>query len=98
MEVELLRLEDSHILSMASNPAFIAEFTFLNQAKELGKVKRGCGSCGKSAKNRITIMTAIKQSIISLSADKKLKLKKMLRTKKLRLRLSVAGKVTEYTF
>lgn len=98
MDVELLRLEDSHILSMAVNPAFTTEFPFLDNAKKLTKAKRGCGTCGRSAKDRTTVMNLIKQNIISLSDDSKRKLKKMLKTKKLRLRLSLAGKVTEYTF
>lgn len=97
-EIELLRLEDSHILSMSTNPAFLTEFPFLSRAKELNKAKRGCGTCGRSAKTRNTVMSDIRRSIINLGEDKKRQLKKMLKTKKLRLRLSLAGKVTEYTF
>lgn len=98
VDVELLRLEDSVIISMANNPNFLTEFPFLEQVKQLSKVKKGCGTCGKSARSRINTINTVKQSIISLSADRKLKLKQMLRTKKVRLRLSVANRVTEYTF
>lgn len=98
MDVELLRLEDSVIISMANNPNFLTEFPFLEQVKQLTKTKKGCGTCGKAARSRVNTINTVKQSIISLSADRKLRLKQMLKTKKVRLRLSVGNRVTEYTF
>jgi hypothetical protein len=94
---KLLILEGSMLASMATNPNFIREFPFLKTIQQPG-ARTGCGRCGQKANKRIQSANAVKQQIVSMGKEKKVRLKKLLRAEKVRIRLAANGKVTEYTF
>jgi hypothetical protein len=96
---KLLVLEESVIKAMATNPNFVREFPFLRSVARGAVGKRtGCGSCNKRANVRVQTINAAKQQIVSMGKEKKARLKKLLRSEKVRVRLAANGKVTEYTF
>lgn len=95
---ELLRIEESVLISMAGNPNFIKEFPFLKGLQQLSRKSTGCGGCNKVASKRVQLVNAAKQSIIQMGAEKKRRLKRLLKAKQVRIRVAVAGNVKEHTF
>lgn len=95
---ELLRIEEAVLVSMAGNPIFVKEFPFLKGLAKLRKKKTGCGRCSQGAGKRVQVINGAKQSIVSMGAEKKRRLKVLLRTKKVRVRVASAGSVKEHTF
>jgi len=95
---ELLRIEEATLVAMAGNPIFVKEFTFLRGLAQLRKKSTGCGRCNKGAGKRVQLINGAKQAIISMGAEKKRRLKTLLRTKKVRVRVATAGSVKEHTF
>lgn len=95
---ELLRIEESVLISMAGNPTFVKEFTFLKGLQQLNRKSTGCGSCNRTAAKRVQLINGAKQAIIVMGAEKKRRLKVLLRAKKVRIRVASAGAVKEHTF
>ena len=96
---KLLILEESVLLGMIGNPSFVQEFPFLAGSESVIKAKSsGCGRCSQKAGRRIQAINGIKQSIVSMSVEKKQKLKQMLNSEKVRILISAGGKVTAHTF
>lgn len=95
---KLLILEEAALISMAANPNFIREFSFLKGLQQLRKTRTGCGRCNKGAGKRVQLVNAAKTSVVSMGAEKKQRLKQLLNAEKVRVRVAAAGKVTEYTF
>ena len=95
---KLLILEESVLITMANNPNFMTEFGFLKGLKNLGAKSTGCGKCNRNAGRRITVVNGAKQAIVSMGAEKKRRLKRLLKAEKVRVRVANNGKVTEYTF
>jgi len=95
---KLMIIEESVLLAMATNPNFVSEFGFLKALQQIKKTRAGCGKCNKSASKRIQLVNAAKQSLTSMGAEKKKRLKVMLKAEKVRIRLSSGGTVKEYTF
>lgn len=94
---ELLTLDDAAIYAMSSNPQFLKEFQFLRAASSVDRRKSSCGRCNKKAKSRIATMNSIKLAIRGLSGPKKTKLKQLLNTKQIRMRISQNGKIVVVT-
>lgn len=96
---KLLLLEESVIRSMSTNPNFVKEYPFLRSVSRGAVGKRtGCGRCNRQASSRVQVINAAKHQIVSLSKEKKARLKSLLRAEKVRVRLATGGKVKEYTF
>jgi hypothetical protein len=99
---KLVILEESVILNLAANPNFVQEFPFLssmlNNIPTGGTTGSGCSRCNRTAARRINAINGVKQSFLSMGAEKKQRLKQLLNTEKIRLRLVAGGKVMEYTF
>lgn len=95
---KLMILEDQIITSMASNPTFVNEFPFLKSVATAGKAKPGCTPCQQRANSRIRVYSSVKQSLVSMGAERKARLKKMLNAEKVRVRIASNGKVVDYTF
>lgn len=83
MPAVLKTIEDSTIVGMANNNAFVREFPFLKQA--LNAKQSSCRSCMRKAGNRAANMQKVKQAIAGLSSSRKAKLKQMLDTKQARI-------------
>lgn len=95
---KLLILEESVLITMANNPNFQSEFAFLKGLTKLNGKRTGCGKCNRSAGKRLTLVNGAKQTIVSMGAEKKRRLKQLLKAEKVRVRVANNGKVTEYTF
>lgn len=95
---KLLLVEDAVLFSMAGNPNFVREFPFLSGLKSLSKAKPGCNTCGRAASQRVSLINGIKSTLVSLGAERKQRLKKMLNTQQVRIRLAQGGRVMVYTF
>jgi CO dehydrogenase/acetyl-CoA synthase alpha subunit len=95
---KLLVIEEAVLISMAGNPNFVREFGFLKGLQQLRKSRTGCGRCNKGAGKRVQLVNAAKQSLVSMGAEKKRRLKALLKAEKVRIRAANGGKVTEYTF
>lgn len=95
---KLLILEEAILITMAGNPTFLSEFPVLSGLTDTAPGKPGCGSCGRSASNRVPLVSGIKQALVSMGEERKQKLKHMLHTEKVSIRLSSEGKVIDYTF
>lgn len=95
---KLLMIEESVLITMANNPNFIREFGFLKGVQQLRSKKTGCGKCNRNAGQRINLVNGAKQTIVSMGAERKRRLKQLLKAEKVRVRVAHAGKVTEYTF
>lgn len=96
---KLLVLEEAVLLSMMGNPNFVQEFPFLAGNEGVITAKpSGCGRCNQKASRRIQAINGIKQAIVSMSVEKKQKLKQMVNAEKVRLLISSGGKVTAHTF
>lgn len=95
---ELLIIEESVLISMSGNPNFLKEFTFLRGLQQLSKKRTGCGSCNRGAGKRVQLINAVKQTLVGMGAEKKRRLKVLLRAKKVRIRVAAAGAVREHTF
>jgi CO dehydrogenase/acetyl-CoA synthase alpha subunit len=95
---ELLRIEEAVLVSMAGNPVFVKEFSFLKGLAQLRKKKTGCTRCKQGAGKRVQLINGAKQAIVNMGAEKKRRLKVLLRTKKVRVRVASAGAVKEHTF
>jgi len=96
--IELLILEDAVLLNIARNPNFLREFPVLHTIAQpqagVAVLTRGCGGCsGAAAKPNLN---AVKHSITQLPADRKRVLLQMLGAKKVRVVLSIAGRITNY--
>ena len=95
----LLLLEEAVILNLAGNPNFVKEYPFLASVLSAANAPAsGCSRCNRTAAKRINTVNGVKQSFLSMSAEKKQRLKNLLNAEKVRVRLVVAGKVMEYTF
>jgi hypothetical protein len=94
---KLVILEESVLLSMASNPNFTSQFQFLTQLKNVA-AKSTCGKCSAKASQRINMINNVKQIIVNLGAEKKSQLKQLLKADKVKVRVGQNGKVVEYTF
>jgi len=95
----LLIIDEGVLTGMAGNPNFVKEFPFLRQlAKAQAKKVGGCGRCNRSAQRRVSQINGIKQSLVTMGAERKQRLKKMLNAEKVRIRVANGGRVSEYTF
>ena len=94
---KLLVLEDTVLLTLATNPNFVREFPFLASGA-VPTAKKSCKPCNRAASKRVQAMQTIKQSIVNMGVEKKKRLKEMLSAEKLRHRVAQNGKVVEYTF
>jgi len=98
-ENKLLILEEAVLIGMAGNPNFVKEFGFLKSLNQLNTTKKGkCRPCGQRTSKRIQMINAAKQSILTMGAQKKVRLKTMLKADKVRLRVQAGGKIREHTF
>ena len=96
---KLLILEEAVILNLAGNPNFVQEFPFLNGVIASAAAKSGgCNRCGRPAAQRINALNGVKQAFLTMSPEKKQRLKQLLNSEKVRVRLLSGGKVLEYTF
>lgn len=95
---KLLLIEESVLVAMAGNPTFLKEFPFLSGLKDSVKSKPGCGRCSRTASRRVNTVNGVKSSLIAMGVEKKQRLKKMLNTEKVRIRVAQGGRVTDYTF
>lgn len=96
---KLMILEESVIVNLAGNPNFVKEYPFLSGVlNALPAAKVGCGKCNRGANRRIQAINGVKQAFLNMGPEKKQKLKQLLNTEKVRIRVVVAGKVLEYTF
>lgn len=97
---KLLIVEESTLVAMASNPNLVKEFPFLSGLNSTPATPKtgGCGRCSQKASRRISVVNGIKQSLIAMGAEKKQRLKKLLNTEKIKIRVASNGKITEYTF
>ena len=98
--VKLMVIEESTLVSMASNPNIVKEFPFLSGLNTTPATPKtgGCGRCNQKASRRISVVNGIKQSLIAMGAEKKQKLKKLLNAEKVKIRVANNGRITEYTF
>jgi len=95
---KLLILEESVLVTMANNPNFMKEFAFLKGIKSLKQKSTGCGKCNRNAGRRSTIVNSAKQVIVNMGAERKRRLKQLLKAEKVRVRVVNNGKVVDYTF
>lgn len=95
---KLLILEEAVILNLAGNPNFVQEFPFLSGVISTAAGKPGCGRCNRTAAKRINAINGVKQAFLTMSPEKKQRLKHLLNSEKVRVRLLSGGKVLEYTF
>jgi hypothetical protein len=96
---KLLVIEQGIISSMAGNPNFISEFPFLRSVSKVNNKKTGCGACSRRRTNQtVASYNAVKQAIVNMSPDKKKRLKALLNSEKIRVRVAQGGSVKEYTF
>ena len=95
---KLLVIEESVLIAMSNNPNFLNEFGFLKGLQQLRRKSTGCGRCSRSAGKRVQLVNSAKQTLASMGAEKKRRLKHLLKADKVRVRVANAGKVTEYTF
>lgn len=93
---KLLILEDAVVRSMAENPSFLKEFPFLSGAAGQ-PAKKGC-NCGRNASQRVNQTNGVKQALVSMSNERKQRLKQMLNASQVRIRVAQGPKITEYTF
>jgi hypothetical protein len=93
---KLLVIDEAVLVAMAGNPNFVSEFPFL--ANAFTAKKSGCGRCSRAAAARVGQVNTVKNSIVSLGAEKKQKLKTLLNAEKVRIRVAHGNKVTDYTF
>lgn len=95
---EMLILDDAAINQISNNQEIVKEFPFFRSVVTQ-QVTAGCGDCGKSANITSTISTfsSVKMAIMSLSKEKKKRLLELLRTRKIRMRLTVDNKVKDVT-
>lgn len=94
---KLVILEESVLLSMASNPNFTSQFQFLTQLKNVA-AKSTCGKCSVKASQRINMINNVKSIIVNLGAEKKAQLKQLLKADTVKVRVGQNCKVVEYTF
>jgi hypothetical protein len=95
---KLLILEEAMLVSMAGNPNFTREFPFLDQIKGNSSSNPDCSKCNNDAQKRVALVSGVKQAIVSMGAEKKARLKAMLSTEQVRVRVNDGGKILEYTF
>lgn len=95
---KLLILEEAMLVSMAGNPNFTREFPYLDQIKGAKSSNPNCSKCSKDVQKRVSLVNGVKQAIVSMGAEKKARLKAMLSTEQVRVRVSDGGKILEYTF
>lgn len=82
----LLIVADGVLLSMANNLAFRKQFPFLTTLYDSHKrYGRSCGGCGKKVKGP-DVYAQAKQSLASMSPDKKEQFKRMLNAEKIIVR------------
>lgn len=95
---DMLILDDAAIKQIANNQEIVKEFPFFRSVVSQ-QVKKGCGDCSKSTSITATISTfsSVKSAIMSLSKERKKRLLELLRTKKIRMRLTVDNKVKDVT-
>lgn len=100
---KLVTLEDSVLLSMASNPAFTTEFPFLSglaqQQQQAQKQQRpGCGSCQKRRTGLAAVLASAKQAVVNLSPEKRKRLKDLLNAEQIRVFVPLGNKVRPQVF
>ena len=98
---ELLILEDAALRTMAGSPTFLAEFPFLKSLNPAAKRLGSCGRCSRAKAQNASqgqVVNSIKMSLLGMNEDRKKRLKTLLRTKQVRIRISNAGKVQDHTF
>ncbi len=95
---KLVVVEDSMVLSMAQNQAYLAEFPFLQGLTAAAARKpRGCGGCGSANKERGQVLNAAKAAIAGMSPEKKKKMLKLLNAEKMRVIFMSGGKTMSQT-
>ncbi len=96
---KLVVIESAVLFGMATNPTFVREFSFLGPlAKAKQKKPGGCGKCGRGNVKLALQTNGIKLALVNMGAEKKRKLKELLNAEKVRIRVSVNGRVKDHTF
>jgi hypothetical protein len=94
-------VEDSTLLSLASNPEAVREFPFLAglASRAAKSAKKSCGSCGRGAAERAAVYGSAKATLAGLTGDKKKRLKELLNAQKVRITYRNSSKrVIQLTF
>ena len=80
-------IEDSVLLNMAGNPAFVAAFPFLGSLRAQGTAPRVRGCCGgRQSPARSGAFNQARAAVANLDADGQRRLKEMLQTARVRVR------------
>lgn len=93
-------LTDQVIKKMLQSGRFTTAFPFLASAKtNLTKTPgRGCGGCGRSTRVNQSVLDQVKRTIANLPPKKKLKLKTLLRTQEVVVKVKKPKKTIVYRF
>ena len=101
----LIVLDDGKIASMLNDASFLAEFKNIKMALESGRAraaatpKKGCKPCQAKARNVAVDLMSVKKSIARMSDEDKIKMKKLLKTEKIRIVIKAEdGKLVQLTF
>lgn len=102
----LIVLDDGKIASMLNDASFLAEFKNIKMALESGRAraaaapkKAGCKPCQAKARNVAVDLMSVKKSIARMSDEDKIKMKKLLKTEKIRIVFKAEdGKLVQLTF
>jgi hypothetical protein len=98
---EIVVIEDSTIAAMVNDEKFTAAIPCLfNQKTAIAPAKTGCGACARRrADAQRTALANIKNCLVSLSAEKKEELKRLLDTKSITIvQASATGQISQVTF
>jgi hypothetical protein len=98
---DLVVIEDSTILSLLNDPTYYEVIPCFYNKRELFRSTSGtCGSCAqKRQEKRRSTMAQIKSCLAGMSSEKKLQLKSLLDTKKIRVvYVNASGQVVQLTF
>lgn len=103
----LIVLDDGKIASMLNDESFLAEFKNIKMALEAGRARaaavpaknKGCKPCQAKARNVAVDLMSVKKSIARMSDEDKIKMKKFLKTEKIRIVFKAEdGKLVQLTF
>jgi hypothetical protein len=97
---KLVTIEDSLLISMAANPAFVKEFPFLKSLEKPQALsgKPNCGGCRKTQADRTLATMSAKVAIATMSNDKKKRLKQLINTDQVRVKYREGNRVLQKTF
>jgi hypothetical protein len=96
-------LEESALSSMARNQAFVEEFPFLSQLATPGQPAKnpGCGGCRgrtKVTRERLELVSQVKQTIAGMGEERKRRLKQLLHTQRVRISYRSGNRIVDQVF